>query len=233
VREAGRGPAVVLCHGFPELAYSWRHQIPVLAGAGFRVIAPDQRGYGGSDAPEPVEAYDLEHLTDDLAALLDALRIERAVFAGHDWGGVVAWGMPVRHPSRVAGVIGMNQPYSSLPDLEFLRRAVADDEEFYAPVVPAVRGGRSGARSASTPGLRDDDAPGRAAARRDAREPLPRARDEGADRLSAAHRRRDRRFTRAPSRAGASAAPSTGTATWAGTSGCCRTSGCGVWRCPA
>jgi pimeloyl-ACP methyl ester carboxylesterase len=132
VRETGRGPAVVLCHGFPELAYSWRHQIPVLVAAGFRVIAPDQRGYGDSDAPEPVEAYDLEHLTDDLAALLDALGIERAVFAGHDWGGVVAWGMPVRHPSRVAGVIGVNQPYSSLPDLDFLRRGVADDEEFYA-----------------------------------------------------------------------------------------------------
>lgn len=132
VRETGRGPAVVLCHGFPELAYSWRHQVPALAAAGFRVIAPDQRGYGGSDAPEPVEAYDLEHLTDDLAALLDARGIERAVFAGHDWGGVVAWGMPVRHPRRTAGVIGVNQPYSSLPDLDFLRRGVADDEEFYA-----------------------------------------------------------------------------------------------------
>src|SRR5216683_5265112 len=63
VHESGSGPAVVLCHGFPELAYSWRRQIPALAAAGFRVIAPDQRGYGGSDAPAPVEAYDLEHLT--------------------------------------------------------------------------------------------------------------------------------------------------------------------------
>src|SRR5262249_59321112 len=80
VHESGRGPAVVLCHGFPELAYSWRYQIPVLAAAGLRVIAPDQRGYGESDAPEPVEAYDLEHLTGDLVALLDALRIERPVF---------------------------------------------------------------------------------------------------------------------------------------------------------
>jgi pimeloyl-ACP methyl ester carboxylesterase len=131
VHESGSGPAVVLCHGFPELAYSWRHQIPALAGAGLRVIAPDQRGYGGSDAPEPIEAYDLEHLTGDLVALLDALGIERAVFAGHDWGGFVAWAMPVLHLERTAGVIGVNTPYIPFPTTDFLRQLFGDDEKLY------------------------------------------------------------------------------------------------------
>src|SRR2546428_690317 len=123
VHEAGAGPAVVLCHGFPELAYSWRHQFPALAAAGFRVIAPDQRGYGGSDAPEPIEAYDLERLTGDLVALLDALGLDRAVFVGPDWGGFVAWAMPVLHPDRGAGVIGVNTPYMALPTTRVLPRA--------------------------------------------------------------------------------------------------------------
>ncbi|MGH8672908.1 MAG: alpha/beta fold hydrolase [Burkholderiales bacterium] len=131
VHEAGQGPAVVLCHGFPELAYSWRHQMRALAGAGFRVIAPDQRGYGGSDAPEAVEAYGVEHLTGDLAALLDALGIERAVFVGHDWGGFIAWAMPVMHPARTAGVIGVNTPYVPFPTTERLRKAFTEDERLY------------------------------------------------------------------------------------------------------
>src|SRR5215470_2455113 len=131
VHESGRGPAVVLCHGFPELAYSWRHQIPALAAAGLRVIAPDQRGYGGSDAPEPVEAYDLEHLTSDLVALLDAVGIERAVFAGHDWGGFVAWAMPLLHPQRTAGVIGVNTPYIAFPSTTVLRQVFDSDEKLY------------------------------------------------------------------------------------------------------
>ena len=131
VHEAGQGPAVVLCHGFPELAYSWRHQVRALAAAGYRVIAPDQRGYGGSDAPEPVEAYGMEHLTGDLATLLDALGIERAVFVGHDWGGFVAWAMPVMHPERCAGVIGVNTPYIPFPNTERLRKAFSEDERLY------------------------------------------------------------------------------------------------------
>ena len=110
VIEQGDGPAVVLCHGFPELAYSWRHQIPALAQAGFRAIAPDQRGYGGTDRPAAVEDYDLEHLAGDLIGLIDALGIEQAVFAGHDWGGIIVWQMPLLHPDRVAGVIGVNTP---------------------------------------------------------------------------------------------------------------------------
>jgi len=110
VTEQGDGPAVVLCHGFPELGYSWRHQIPALAAAGFRAIAPDQRGYGGTDRPAAVETYDMEHLAGDLIGLLDALGIEKAVFAGHDWGGLIVWQMPLLHPDRVAGVIGVNTP---------------------------------------------------------------------------------------------------------------------------
>jgi pimeloyl-ACP methyl ester carboxylesterase len=111
VHTAGDGPAVVLCHGFPELAYSWRHQLPALAAAGFRAIAPDQRGYGGTDRPDAVEAYDIHHLTGDLIGLLDALGVERAVFVGHDWGGLLVWMMPLLHPARTAGVIGVNTPY--------------------------------------------------------------------------------------------------------------------------
>jgi microsomal epoxide hydrolase len=113
-QEGGR-PAVVLCHGFPELAFSWRHQLPALAAAGFRVLAPDQRGYGASDRPEAVAAYDIHHLTGDLVSLLDVLGIEKAVFVGHDWGGFVAWAMPVLHPGRCAGVVGVNTPYLPRP----------------------------------------------------------------------------------------------------------------------
>lgn len=113
VYEAGPkdGLPVVLCHGFPELAYSWRYQLPALAAAGFRAIAPDQRGYGRSSQPAEVESYDMPHLTGDLAGLLDALEIEKAVFCGHDWGGIVVWQMPLYHPARVAGVIGVNTPF--------------------------------------------------------------------------------------------------------------------------
>jgi pimeloyl-ACP methyl ester carboxylesterase len=104
-------PTMVLCHGWPELAFSWRHQIKALSEAGIRVIAPDQRGYGATDRPERVEAYDMEHLTGDLVGLLDHLKIDKAIFVGHDWGGFVVWQMPLRHASRVAGVVGLNTPH--------------------------------------------------------------------------------------------------------------------------
>jgi pimeloyl-ACP methyl ester carboxylesterase len=104
-------PPVVLCHGWPEIAFSWRHQIKALSEAGIRVIAPDQRGYGATDRPEPVEAYDMEHLTGDLVGLLDHLKIDKAIFVGHDWGGFVVWQMPLRHLGRVAGVVGVNTPH--------------------------------------------------------------------------------------------------------------------------
>ncbi len=104
---------------------------PRLADAGFRVIAPDQRGFGGSDAPEPIEAYGMEQLTGDLAGLLEALGVERAIFVGHDWGGFVAWAMPVLHPGVTAGVIGVNTPYIPFPTTEFLRQLFTEDERLY------------------------------------------------------------------------------------------------------
>jgi pimeloyl-ACP methyl ester carboxylesterase len=116
-------PPLVLCHGWPELAFSWRHQIKALSEAGIRVIAPDQRGYGATDRPEPVEAYDIEQLTGDLVGLLDHLHIEKAIFVGHDWGGFVVWQMPLRHLDRVAGVVGINTPH--------MVRAPADPIEIF------------------------------------------------------------------------------------------------------
>jgi len=115
--ELGDGPAVVFCHGFPDLALGWRHQLEPVARAGFRAIAPDQRGYGRSSAPAPIEAYGLTELTGDLVGLLDALEIERAVFVGHDWGGFVAWAMPILHPERVLGVAGICTPYMPFPSV--------------------------------------------------------------------------------------------------------------------
>ncbi len=106
-------PPMVLCHGWPEMAFSWRHQIKALEAAGIRVIAPDQRGYAATERPEPVEAYDIEQLTGDLVGLLDHLGIEKAIFVGHDWGGFVAWQMPLRHLDRVAGVVGINTPHTN------------------------------------------------------------------------------------------------------------------------
>lgn len=112
VTEAGdRGaPAVILAHGFPELAYSWRHQIPVLAEAGYHVLAPDQRGYGGSSRPDAIEAYDIHQLTADLAGLLDDVGAQRAVWVGHDWGAAVVWNAPLLHPDRVAAVAALSVP---------------------------------------------------------------------------------------------------------------------------
>jgi pimeloyl-ACP methyl ester carboxylesterase len=130
VTEAGNGPAVVLCHGFPEIAYSWRRQVPALAAAGYRAIAPDLRGYGGSERPAAIEAYDIHHLTGDLVGLLDALDLERAVFVGHDWGGVLVWHMPLLHRARVAGVIGVNTPYfprPSGPPIAIMRALYGDN----------------------------------------------------------------------------------------------------------
>ncbi|OMC51808.1 epoxide hydrolase [Mycobacterium sp. IS-836] len=112
VVEAGdRGaPTVVLAHGFPELAYSWRHQIPALAEAGYHVLAPDQRGYGGSSAPDAIEAYNIHELTADIVGLLDDVGAERAVWVGHDWGAPVAWHAPLLHPDRVSAVVGLSVP---------------------------------------------------------------------------------------------------------------------------
>ncbi len=106
-------PPVILCHGWPEIAFSWRHQIKALGEAGIRVIAPDQRGYGATDRPEAVEDYDMGHLTGDLVGLLDYLKIDKAIFVGHDWGGFVVWQMPLRYIDRVAGIVGVNTPHAN------------------------------------------------------------------------------------------------------------------------
>ncbi|MBU9766907.1 alpha/beta hydrolase [Mycobacterium sp. TNTM28] len=112
VTEAGeRGnPVVVLAHGFPELAYSWRHQIPALAAAGYHVLAPDQRGYGGSSRPEEIGAYNITELTADIAGLLDDVGAEQAVIVGHDWGSPVATNFPLFYPDRVRAVVAMSVP---------------------------------------------------------------------------------------------------------------------------
>ncbi|HEX7886897.1 MAG TPA: alpha/beta hydrolase [Phenylobacterium sp.] len=130
--EAGprEGVPIVLCHGFPELAFSWRHQIKALADAGRWVIAPDQRGYGLSSKPAAVTDYDMDHLAGDLVGLLDHLGVEKAIFVGHDWGGILVWRMPLTHPERVAAVIGVNTPFTPRPPVEiveFLRTHFGPD----------------------------------------------------------------------------------------------------------
>ena len=129
VLDAGEGFPVVLAHGFPELAYSWRHQIPALAAAGCRVLAPDQRGYGRTPGPAAVEDYDIEHLTGDLLALLDDIGEERAVFVGHDWGAMVVWPLALLAPERVAGVVGMSVPFvprGPMPPTQLMRQVMGD-----------------------------------------------------------------------------------------------------------
>ena len=108
--DKGEGNPVVLLHGFPELAYSWRHQIGALAAAGYRVLAPDMRGYGRSDAPEPVEAYDIVELCGDVARLLDDHGAEKAAIVGHDWGATVAWHFALMYPERAVCVAGISVP---------------------------------------------------------------------------------------------------------------------------
>jgi pimeloyl-ACP methyl ester carboxylesterase len=112
VVEQGEGPLVLLCHGWPESWYSWRHQIRDLAAAGYRVVAPDQRGYGQTDKPEAVDQYTILHLVGDMVGLLDALGAPTAVIAGHDWGAPVAWNCALMRPDRFPAVIGMSVPYS-------------------------------------------------------------------------------------------------------------------------
>jgi pimeloyl-ACP methyl ester carboxylesterase len=130
VLEAGQGFPVLMLHGFPELAFSWRHQLPALAAAGYRAIAPDQRGYGGSSRPAGLDKYDIEHLMADAIGLLDALGCERAVVIGHDWGSMVAWTLALRHPSRFAGVVGMSVPFiprGDMPPLQLFRQMFANN----------------------------------------------------------------------------------------------------------
>ncbi|HTT81650.1 MAG TPA: alpha/beta hydrolase [Stellaceae bacterium] len=111
IAEEGSGPTVLLCHGFPESWYSWRHQLAALAAAGFHAVAPDMRGYGQTDAPPDIDKYTLLHLVGDMVGLLDSLGEERAVIAGHDWGAPVAWLAARLRPDRFPAVVGLSVPH--------------------------------------------------------------------------------------------------------------------------
>ena len=130
VTLAGDGPLVLLCHGFPELAHSWTHQVDALAQAGFRVAAPDMRGYGGTDAPHEVEAYTLLHLVADMVDLVRQLGQEQAVIVGHDWGAAVAWNAALLRPDLFRAVAGMSVPYAPPGKVDLLssleRAGIAD-----------------------------------------------------------------------------------------------------------
>ena len=109
--EVGQGPLVLMCHGFPESWYSWRHQLKALADAGFRAVAPDMRGYGETDRPEEIEKYTLFHLVGDMVGVISALGEKKAVIVGHDWGAPVAWHAGLLRPDRFRAVIGLSVPY--------------------------------------------------------------------------------------------------------------------------
>jgi pimeloyl-ACP methyl ester carboxylesterase len=111
IAEHGAGPTVVLCRGFPECWYSWRHQLAALAAAGYHAVAPDMRGYGQTDRPEAIDQYTLLHMVGDMVGLLDALGAPEAVIAGHDWGAPVAWAAAVLRPDRFRGVIALSGPF--------------------------------------------------------------------------------------------------------------------------
>ena len=111
IAEQGKGPLVLLCHGFPESWYSWRHQIGALAAAGFHAVAPDMRGYGKSDRPEPIDQYTIFHLVGDLVGLLDALGAPTAIVVGHDWGAGVAWQAARLRPDRFRAIVALSVPY--------------------------------------------------------------------------------------------------------------------------
>ena len=136
VFEAGKehiGKPIVLCHGFPEHAFSWRHQVPALAAAGYHVIIPNQRGYGNSSHPTEVTEYDIEHLTGDLVALLDHFGYENATFVGHDWGANVVWNLALLYPERVSRIINLALPYQERgeqPWIEFMEAIFGGDFYF-------------------------------------------------------------------------------------------------------
>ena len=154
--EAGDddGYPVILAHGFPELGFSWRHQLPALAAAGCRAVAPDQRGYGRSSRPPEAVSYDILHLTDDLLGVLDDLGHRRAVFVGHDWGAIVVWQLALLAPERVSGVVGMSVPFTPrppVPPTEMFRN-IFGDSFFYMLYFqePGVADANLGADPATT-----------------------------------------------------------------------------------
>ncbi len=133
IAEAGRGPLVVLCHGFPESWYSWRHQLSALAEAGFHVVAPDQRGYGQTTAPSAIEAYTQLHLVGDIVGLVHALGESTAVIVGHDWGAPVAWNAALWRPDVFRAVAALSVPVSDRAPVAPTQamRALFGDNFFY------------------------------------------------------------------------------------------------------
>ena len=125
----GKGPLIVLVHGWPESWYSWRHQIAPLAAAGYRVVVPDVRGYGGSDAPDAIEAYDMESLIGDVLGLIDHFSERQAILVGHDWGAPIVWNTAALHPQRVRAVAALSVPYTprgKLSSIELWKQLYAD-----------------------------------------------------------------------------------------------------------
>jgi pimeloyl-ACP methyl ester carboxylesterase len=116
--EQGEGYPVLLLHGFPELAYSWRYQLPALAAAGYRAIAPDLRGYGESDKPNEIRAYSIHEIEADIVGLLDELGIERCTVAGHDWGAIITWHLALSRPERFERIIALNVPFQPRGDVK-------------------------------------------------------------------------------------------------------------------
>jgi pimeloyl-ACP methyl ester carboxylesterase len=127
----GKGPLIILLHGFPQCWYLWRHQIDQLVAAGFQVAVPDQRGYGGSDRPEPVEAYSIIELTKDVVGLADALGHQQFIVVGQDWGAPVAWHTALLYPERVRAVVGMSVPYTRWQIGSFTRQENFGDKFWY------------------------------------------------------------------------------------------------------
>ncbi len=130
VYEQGEGPPVILLHGFPEIAFSWRNQLPALADAGFRAIAPDQRGYGRTTVPPDISNYRMSELIADVHGLLDSLELESAVFIGHDWGALVLWHMAMLAPMRIDKLIILNIPHyprSPIDPIAIMRERFGDD----------------------------------------------------------------------------------------------------------
>lgn len=135
IAQQGEGPLIVLCHGFPESWYSWRHQLPALSEAGYHVVAPDQRGYGQTDRPEAIEAYNILELTADIVGLVDALNREQAVIVGHDWGAVVAWYCSLLRPDIFSATVLLSVPYiprtwADIRPTEAMKRMVGENQ-FY------------------------------------------------------------------------------------------------------
>jgi pimeloyl-ACP methyl ester carboxylesterase len=124
IAEAGKGPLVLLLHGFPESWYSWRHQFKPISDAGYHVVAPDMRGYGKSDKPKEIEAYNQVEVRKDVIGLIDALGYDKAVVIGHDWGAPTAWATALHHPDKVRAVGALSVPFiprSPVPPMAAMR----------------------------------------------------------------------------------------------------------------